>query len=97
MNTLNLTIYKQYFDEIRAGTKKEEYRIAKPYWIKRLRGKHFDQILFRNGYSATAPRMIVECLGITEEDGVFIIKLGDVLGGIFTVHERLFYEICKAS
>ena len=42
MNTLNLTIYKQYFDEIRAGTKKEEYRIAKPYWIKRLRGKHFE-------------------------------------------------------
>lgn len=36
MKTLHLTLKKQYFDEILAGVKTEEYRQVKPYWNKRL-------------------------------------------------------------
>ena len=50
----------------------------------------FDTITFRNGYSANAPTMVVECLGITIgkakpkwsdnwPGNVFIIKLGKII------------------
>lgn len=35
-NVLNLVVSKQWFDMIVAGEKKEEYRIIKGYWAKRL-------------------------------------------------------------
>ena len=34
MRILHLTLKKQYFDDIIAGEKKEEYREVKPYWAK---------------------------------------------------------------
>lgn len=97
MKILHLTIYKQWFDEIREGTKTEEYRLIKPHWEKRLRNKKFDVVCFRNGFHVNSPIMYVECLGIEEskEDKVFIIKLGKVLGGIFTPAERMFNEMIK--
>ena len=36
MKTLHLTLKKQYFNEILAGEKTEEYRELKSYWISRL-------------------------------------------------------------
>jgi len=36
MRDLNLTLKKQWFDEILAGTKKDEYREIKWFWINRL-------------------------------------------------------------
>lgn len=36
MKTLKLTIKKKWFDKIKSGEKKEEYREIKSYWIKRL-------------------------------------------------------------
>lgn len=36
MRVLNLSVTKQWFDMILAGDKKEEYRVIKPYWWKRL-------------------------------------------------------------
>lgn len=35
-NTLRLTVKKYWFDMIKSGVKKEEYREIKPYWHKRL-------------------------------------------------------------
>ena len=58
MKNLNLSIYKQYFDQIRNGTKKVEYREIKDYYTKKLivggvqpgKGKiqahHFDTVTF---------------------------------------------------
>ena len=41
MKTLHLTLKKQYFNEILAGEKTEEYRELKSYWISRLlKGKN---------------------------------------------------------
>jgi hypothetical protein len=36
MDTLHITLKKQWFDMIASGEKKEEYREIKPYWVKRL-------------------------------------------------------------
>jgi hypothetical protein len=36
MKILYLTVEKKWFDQIAAGTKKQEYRELKPYWINRL-------------------------------------------------------------
>lgn len=90
MNILHLTLKKKWFDMIASGEKREEYREIKPYWSKRLIGKHYDAILFRNGYSRNAPQMLVEfksisvSLGIIEwgapaGKSVYILWLGKIL------------------
>lgn len=68
---LCLTIKKKWFDMIKEGVKKEEYRELKDYWFDRLtendyplRSRQFDYVIFRNGYSKDAPQIKVECLGI---------------------------------
>ena len=45
---------------IASGEKKEEYRAVTLYWEKRLLGKQFDIVRFRNGYSRNAPTIDVE-------------------------------------
>jgi len=59
---LHLTLKKQWFDLILSGEKREEYREIKDYWTKRLVGKKFDVIRFKNGYSKDARVMDVELL-----------------------------------
>ena len=44
MKALILAVRKEYFEQIKAGIKKEEYREIKDYWIKRL-SKHYDQVM----------------------------------------------------
>lgn len=83
-----MTLMKKWFDQIAAGEKIEEYREIKDYWRNRLIGKHYDAIIFRNGYSATAPTMTIVYKGlqqktITWESGVtenvFALQLGEIL------------------
>lgn len=100
---LHLTLKKKWFDMIASGEKKEEYRELKPYWKNRLcvyphieaaLPKSFDTIVFKNGYSATAPTLTVECVGIeigkakpewsdNWQGEVFIIKLGKIISNQF--------------
>lgn len=66
---LHLTLKKKWFDEILEGTKTVEYREIKHYWTKRLfdetgKPKHYNFILFRNGYSKDARTMKVEFKGL---------------------------------
>lgn len=106
MKTLHLTLKKKWFDMILRGEKKEEYREIKDYWCKRFCTKEWFKfeieildhainffpglIEFTNGYGKNAPRMTVECRGISVgttkpewcDDGekkVFVIKLGNIL------------------
>ena len=70
MKVLHLTLKKKWFDLIRSGEKKYEYRQDKPYWRKRLvdengEGKHFDVVRFKNGYGKESPTMLVEFGGIS--------------------------------
>ena len=90
MKILHLTLKKKWFDMIASGEKREEYREIKPYWNKRLTNKSYDAILFRNGYSKNAPKVLVKLDGIMtslgiiqwgapEGERVYILKLGEIL------------------
>jgi hypothetical protein len=89
---LHLTLKKEWFDQIAAGEKVEEYRENKPYWTKRLvdsanRYKQFNEIHFRNGYSKNAPFMKVKAGCIFkayrklegQEQLVYIIELKEII------------------
>ena len=47
---LHLPLKREYFDAIKAGTKKFEYRLYNGYWKKRIKGKVFDGIVLTVGY-----------------------------------------------
>ncbi|MCA6489113.1 MAG: ASCH domain-containing protein [Chitinophagaceae bacterium] len=85
-----MTLKKHWFDMIKSGYKKEEYREIKPYWESRLEGKTYDFIIFKNGYSPDAPTLKVQCLGIEKKNAnpdwcggdsslYFAIKLGSII------------------
>lgn len=84
---LYLTLRKEPFDLIVAGHKRVEYRDASDYWKARflIDGdfKCFDFIEFRNGYSSSSPRILIEWKGMkaVTRDGVpqFAIELGDIV------------------
>lgn len=48
--TLYLPLKAIYFDQIKAGTKHDENRLAKPYWEKRLAGREYDLLVLTRGY-----------------------------------------------
>ena len=64
MKTLTLSLKRKWFDMIKSGEKKEEYRETKPYWKKRLRNvvlktalstvyegfQQYDRLVFTLGY-----------------------------------------------
>jgi hypothetical protein len=50
MQTLQLNLKAVYFDAIAAGEKREEYRLATPYWRRRLEGRQFGGIVLKKGY-----------------------------------------------
>jgi len=65
INTLHLTVKKKWFNDIELGKKDKEYRIVKPYWEKRLIGKDYDYIEFRNGYRKDSRKMTVKFLELS--------------------------------
>jgi hypothetical protein len=77
---LHLTLHRQFFAEIAAGTKPIEYRDQTP---RRLEGREYDAILFRNGHSRNAPEMLVEFLGLRRcgkgRKAYYAIRLGRII------------------
>lgn len=67
---LTLPIKKKWFDMIKSGEKKEEYREIKPYYEKRFYGlktsicgysaTHEGKVIFRNGYSNSSPKIMCD-------------------------------------
>ena len=80
---LHLNLYREYFDQILNKEKVIEYRDITPYWSKRLEGRHYDVIKFRNGYRKDAPEMLVEFKGVGIVNDVqgsrYAIELGKIL------------------
>lgn len=90
MLTLTLPVKGIYFDQIKAGTKPEEFRLCTPYWRKRLEGRTYDQVTITWGYPArddTERRLTFPWRGFTvktithehfgpEPVEVFAIKVG---------------------
>jgi len=50
VKTLTLPVKGIYFDQIKAGTKTEEYRLVTPYWARRLAFPPPDQVVITRGY-----------------------------------------------
>lgn len=69
---LILPIKKKWFDMIKSGEKKEEYREIKPYYTSRFNNMRYADfktingevtflIVFRNGYSIFSPELKCRC------------------------------------
>ena len=78
MRTLHLTLKKEWFNMIKSGVKKEEYREIKPYWTKRFIKENFDKVQFKNGYSKDSPTMTFELKEINR--GFGIVEWGAPMG-----------------
>ncbi len=64
MRILHLTLKRQWFDMVKSGDKKEEYRQPSPWILSRLgNGKQYDVVRFRNGYNKDSPVVTCEYKG----------------------------------
>lgn len=52
MKTLTLHLKAIYFEQIKAGTKTQEFRLRTPYWRKRLEGREYNFVVVTLGYPA---------------------------------------------
>jgi hypothetical protein len=52
MTDLVLHLKRVYFEEIKAGTKTEEYRKVTEHWIKRIERRTYDRVVLLLGYPA---------------------------------------------
>lgn len=50
MVALHLPLKGEYFDKIKSGDKVGEYRLATPFWAKRIEGREYDRIELAKGY-----------------------------------------------
>ena len=53
MKILRLNLKRKWWDQIKAGTKTVELRLATDYWRKRLVGRCYDEIHLCLGYPRT--------------------------------------------
>ena len=81
--SLILRLKRKWFDAIAAGYKRTEYRSATDYWRKRIEGRRYDSIVFRNGFGDHRPTMEVEYKGwgkcIVGGEPQYALSLGQVL------------------
>lgn len=86
MKILKIIIKKEFFEAIKNGTKKQEFRRITKFWVSRLINKDqteiikYDFIEFINGYRKNAPRLLIEFkdVKINYKKGEFIIYLGNI-------------------
>ena len=66
---LTLALKGEYFDQIKAGTKTEEYRLVTPYWIRRLQGRNYKRLILTRGYpkrTDSGRRLVLPWRGVRE-------------------------------
>lgn len=74
-DTLNLVLKANWYELIKAGIKKEEYREITNYWERRLcffpyytrNPRNFITVCFHKGY--TKDKILIECKGIEIGEG----------------------------
>lgn len=67
MKDIVLPLKGVYFDQIKAGTKTEEFRLITPYWTKRF-SRQYRNVILTRGYpksSDTDKRLVFPWKGIT--------------------------------
>ena len=86
MKILDLVLKGKWFDMIKNGPKREEYREIKPYWAKRIEKNKYTHVKFRRGYTNQSIMFSIENIttgkgntdwGAPVDEEVFIIKLSD--------------------
>lgn len=50
MADLVLPVKREYFEQIKAGLKPDEFRLCTSYWAKRLEGRSYDRVIVTLGY-----------------------------------------------
>lgn len=80
-DTLHLPLKAKWYDMIESGVKTEEYRVVKPYWIKRF--CHF----FQTNFYKTECKG-VNCLGCMREMDYYDKRIG----GGFSVYQ--YKRVC---
>lgn len=53
MANLQLAVNGEYFDQMKSGEKKFEYRLLNDYWRKRLVNREYDRLIITRGYPRT--------------------------------------------
>jgi hypothetical protein len=75
--TLHLSLYREFFEAILAGSKKIEYRRRCDRWDKMF-AKKWDQVKFINGYGDHRPWLICDITGMECDADEWRIHLGDI-------------------
>ena len=78
-DTLHLTLYRKWFDDIKRGIKLNEFRKATDYWRKRLEGRTYKYIRFVNGYGKHRPYIVAEFDNVVLSGDTFVIRIGKIL------------------
>ena len=86
MATLKIVIKGEFFDEIKSGVKKIEYREITAFWTSRLytsegKKRNYDSIEFINGYNKDARRLVTEYGGVLKKKGLYHIAVGKKIRG----------------
>jgi hypothetical protein len=80
---LHLNLHCENFAAIANKTKRIEYRGRTPYWRRRLEGRNYDAIHFRNGFATKAPELLVKFRGLRRygkgRNAYYAIQLGRIL------------------
>jgi len=76
---LDLPIKRQFFDQILARTKTEEFRDLGEYWRAKLEGREYDEMRFRAGYKPDSPKMYAEFKGVKKLKDCYAIQIGEIL------------------
>lgn len=84
MKILHLTLHKEFFDNIAKRVKPLEYRDLTDYWKKRIEGREYDEIHFRNGYNKERdPFMRIKydgwCFAHFQGEKVYGLWIGEIL------------------
>jgi len=75
---LHLTLYRQYFNAILAGTKNIEYRRRSGRYDNQFK-KPYTHIKFVNGYGSKRPWLLIEIKRFEQTPDQWLIHLGDIL------------------
>ena len=68
--TLLLPLKRKWWDQIKSGTKVEEFRLANAYWTKRLEGRTYDEVILTLGYPTRddlSRRIVLPWRGVTRK------------------------------
>ncbi len=75
---LHLTLYRQYFNAILAGTKNIESRRRSGRYDNQCK-KPYTHIKFVNGYGSKRPWLLIEIKRFEQTPDQWLIHLGDIL------------------